>query len=77
MFTDSRRLVLKLFGHLSSRFKQPIKNNFALIEALLCKFTRPIHTKIGRLHRAFAVLLSEFRCIFGHSFILRLALRLI
>ena len=55
MLTDSQRLVLKLFGHLPGGCKKPIKNNFALIEALLCKFTRPIHTKIGRLHRAFAV----------------------
>ena len=70
MLTNSCRLIVKLFGHFSGDVKQSVKNNFALIEPLLCKFTCPIHTKIGRLHRAFAVLLREFCCTSGHSFIL-------
>ena len=59
MLPNSRRLILQLFGHFSGDFEHAVEKKPALIEALLCKFTRPIHTKTGCLNRAFAALLGD------------------
>lgn len=67
MLPNSRRLILQLFGHFSGDFEYAVEKKLALIEALLCKFTRPIHTKTSCLNRAFVALLGEL-CFFGHSF---------
>ena len=58
MLPNSRRLILQLFGHFSGDFEHAVEKKPALIEALLCKFTRPIHTKTGCLK-------SRVRCFVG------------